>query len=216
MGKTSVPLQVETNYPWEGVVKITVNPVKKVAYALHVRLPGWAENVPVPGRLYQFTDSTDAKPTILLNGKPATYRLEKGYAVLDRTWQKGDVVEVKLPMSVRQVTSRSEVKADQNRIALQRGPLVYCVEGADNDGRAWNILVPDTATFTTKPHQVVDEPVIAIQAHVSVVEAAPDGLSVKTSPRTITAIPYYAWANRGKSPMQVWLPSRIKEIKITE
>ena len=216
MGKTTVSLQLDANYPWEGNVKITVNPVKKVAYALHVRIPGWAENTPVPGRLYQFTDSTSANIEILLNGKPATYRRKKGYAVIDRTWQKGDVVDVKLPMPVRQVAARGEVKADQDRVALQRGPLVYCVEGVDNAGRAWNILVPKTATFTTQPYQVLEEPVVAVQANVSVVEAAPDGQTVQTSPHMITAIPYYTWANRGKSPMQVWLPSRIKELKITE
>ncbi|WP_332368635.1 glycoside hydrolase family 127 protein [Spirosoma telluris] len=216
IGKNTVPLQLETNYPWEGNVKITVNPAKKVAYALHVRIPGWSENVPAPGKLYQFTDTRDEKVNILLNGKPVTYRQEKGYAVIDRTWQKGDVVEVKLPMDVRQVTARTDVKADQDRVALQRGPLVYCVEGADNEGRAYNILVPNKATFTTKSHQVLDEPVIAIKANLSIVEAATDGLSVQIKPKLITAIPYYTWANRGKSPMQVWLPSRIKEVKIAE
>nr|WP_245564836.1 beta-L-arabinofuranosidase domain-containing protein [Spirosoma panaciterrae] len=215
-GKTDVPLQLDTNYPWDGNVKITVNPAKKVAYALHVRIPGWATNVPVPGKLYEFTNTSDAKAEVLINGKPATYRVEKGYAVIDRTWQKGDVVEVKLPMDVRQVAARSEVKADQDRIALQRGPLVYCVEGVDNSDKVWNLLVPAQPTFETKPHQVLDEPVVAIQAHLSVVEAAPDGLSIQTKPQTITAIPYYTWANRGKSTMQVWLPSRIRAIKISE
>lgn len=216
MGKTFVLLQLDTNYPWEGKVKITVNPAKKVAYTLHIRLPGWAENVPSPGNLYRYTDTSTEKPTILLNGKPVDYQTEKGYAVLDRTWQKGDVVEMQLPMAVRQVAARPDVKADQDRVALQRGPLVYCVEGADNDGRAWNILVPDKATFSTKPQQVLDELVVAIQANVSVVEPAPDGLSVRLAPKTITAIPYYTWANRGKGPMQVWLPSRIKEVNIAD
>lgn len=215
-GKTDVPLQLDTNYPWDGTVKISVNPAKKVAYALHVRIPGWANNVPVPGKLYEFTNASNAKVEVLVNGKPATYQVEKGYAVIDRTWQKGDVVEVKLPMDVRQVAARSEVKADQDRIALQRGPLVYCVEGVDNADKVWNLLVPAQPTFETKQHQVLDEPVVAIQANLSVVEAAPDGLSIQTKPQTITAIPYYTWANRGKSTMQVWLPSRIKAIKISE
>lgn len=215
-GKTDVPLQLDTNYPWDGTVKISVNPAKKVAYALHVRIPGWANNVPVPGKLYEFTNASNAKVEVLVNGKPTTYQVEKGYAVIDRTWQKGDVVEVKLPMDVRQVAARSEVKADQDRIALQRGPLVYCVEGVDNADKVWNLLVPAQPTFETKQHQVLDEPVVAIQANLSVVEAAPDGLSIQTKPQTITAIPYYTWANRGKSTMQVWLPSRIKAIKISE
>ncbi|QIP17818.1 glycoside hydrolase family 127 protein [Spirosoma aureum] len=215
-GKNTVPLQLETNYPWEGNVKITVNPAKKVGYALHVRIPGWSENVPAPGKLYQFTDISSERVEILLNGKSVTYRQDKGYAVIDRTWQKGDVVEVKLPMEVRQVAARTDVKADQDRIALQRGPLVYCVEGVDNQERAYNILVPNKATFTTKSHQVLEEPVVAIQANLSILESATDGLSVQIKPKSITAIPYYAWANRGKSPMQVWLPRRIKEVKITD
>lgn len=217
MGKTPVPVQMETNYPWEGAVKITTNPAKPVEYALHIRMPGWAQNVPAPGNLYRYVDSRSAaKIEVLLNGKPVTYQEEKGYAVIHRKWKKGDVVEVRLPMDVRQVASRKEVKADQDRVALQRGPLVYCVEGADNEGKAWNMLVPDNATFATQSYQVLDEPVVSIKANVSVAEPAPDGLTVQMKPRTIVAIPYYAWANRGKSPMQVWLPSRIKEVKITE
>ncbi|CAN5132497.1 glycoside hydrolase family 127 protein [soil metagenome] len=217
MGKTPVPVQMETNYPWEGAVKITTNPAKPVDYALHIRMPGWAQNVPAPGNLYRYVDSKSAaKIEILLNGKPVTYQEEKGYAVINRKWKKGDMVEVRLPMDVHQVASRKEVKADQARVALQRGPLVYCVEGADNEGKAWNILVPGNATFATQSYQVLDEPVVSIKANLSVAEAAQDGLSVQMKPRTIMAIPYYAWANRGKSPMQVWLPSRIKEVKITE
>ncbi|MBC3788341.1 glycoside hydrolase family 127 protein [Spirosoma utsteinense] len=217
IGKTAVPVQQETSYPWAGTVRLRVDPARPVTYALHVRIPGWARNVPAPGSLYRFRDTTaTAAVEILLNGKPVVFREEKGYAVIDRTWKKGDIVEMKLPMDVRQVASRKEVTSNQGRVALQRGPLVYCVEGADNAGRAWNIVVPDRATFSTKPYQVLDEPVVAILANVSVAEAAPDGLTVQMKPRTITAIPYYAWANRGKSPMQVWLPGRIKAVKLTE
>ena len=217
IGKIDVPLQMETNYPWEGRVKLTVNPAKSIAYALHLRLPGWAGNVPAPGGLYRFADSTRNAPvTVLLNGKPITYREEKGYAVIDRTWKKGDVVELTLPMAVRQVVSRREVKANQDRVALQRGPLVYCVEGIDNQGLAWNVVVPTNATFTTQPQQVLDEPVVAIRANLSVAEPAADGQSVQLTPRSVTAIPYYTWANRGSSPMQVWLPRRIRAVTISE
>lgn len=217
IGKASVPIQLETSYPWEGRVKLTTSPAKPVAYALHLRLPGWASNVPTPGGLYRFADSTATGPvTVLLNGKPVVYRAEKGYAVIERTWKKGDVVELTLPMAVRQVVARREVKADQDRVALQRGPLVYCVEGVDNKGLAWNIVVPDNATFTTQPQQILDEPVVAIRAGLSVAEPAADGQSVRLTPRPVTAIPYYAWANRGNSPMQVWLPRRIRAVTIAE
>lgn len=217
INNTSVPVQMETNYPWEGRVKLIVSPAKPVAYALHLRLPGWAKNEPAPGGLYGFSDTAPATPiALLLNGKPIAYRDEKGYAVIDRTWTKGDVVELVLPMAIRQVGSRKEVKADQERVALQRGPLVYCVEGIDNKGLTWSIVVPDKATFTTQSLQILDEPVIAIRANLSVAQPAADGQSVQLSPHPVTAIPYYAWANRGNSPMQVWLPRRIRAVTIAE
>ncbi|MCF0069528.1 glycoside hydrolase family 127 protein [Dyadobacter sp. CY261] len=216
MGKTAVPLKMETNYPWDGNVKIKVTPAQKVKYALNVRIPGWVTDTPVPGGLYNFAANASAKIEILLNGKPVTYQTDKGYAVIDRTWQNGDEIEVKLPMEIRQIKARKQVKADEDRIALQRGPIVYCVEGTDNAGEVWNLLVPANASFTTKTSQVLSEQVVAIQANLQVVKAAPDGLNVRTEPQTVTAIPYYTWANRERSPMQVWLPMKIKNVKLAE
>ncbi|WP_353719942.1 beta-L-arabinofuranosidase domain-containing protein [Dyadobacter sp. 676] len=216
IGKTTVPLKMETNYPWEGNVRIRVTPAQKVKYALNLRIPGWATDTPVPGGLYNFAAAGNGKVEILLNGKPVNYEMDKGYAVIDRTWQNGDEIEVRLPMDVRQIRARKEVKADEDRIALQRGPIVYCVEGVDNAGEVWNLLVPANASFTTGTGRVLNEPVVTIQANLQVVKAAPDGLNIRTEPQTVTAIPYYTWANRERSPMQVWLPMKIKNIKIAE
>lgn len=216
IGKTTVPLQMTTNYPWDGHVKIRVTPAQKVKYALNVRIPGWAGNMPVPGELYSFASAASAKIEILLNGKPVAYKTEKGYAIIDRTWQNGDEIEMKLPMEVRQIKARQEVKADADRVALQRGPIVYCVEGADNAGEVWNLLVPENPSFSTRTSQILNEPVVSIQADLQVVKATPDGLNVKPEPRTVTAIPYYTWANRGRGSMQVWLPVKMKNIRIAE
>ncbi|MCF0052586.1 glycoside hydrolase family 127 protein [Dyadobacter sp. LJ53] len=216
IGKTSVPLRMETAYPWDGNVKITMTPSQKVKYALNIRIPGWAANTAVPSELYSFKTAGTEKAEILLNGKSINYQLEKGYAVIDRTWQNGDEIELKFPMEVRQIKARNEVKANEDRIALQRGPLVYCVEGADNAGEVWNLLVPENPTFSTQNGRILDEPVIAIKANLLKVEAAADGLSVQAKPHIVTAIPYYTWANRGKGPMQVWMPSKMKNIRIAE
>jgi DUF1680 family protein len=216
MGKTSVPLRMETDYPWDGNVRIKVSPGQKVKYALHVRIPGWAGNTPVPGALYTFTTAGNTKAEILLNGKPVEYLVEKGYAVIDRTWQKDDEVEIRLPMEIRQVKARKEVKANEDRIAIQRGPIVYCIEGADNAGEVWDLLVPENPVFKTQKSQVLNESIVAVQANLLAVKPAPDGLNVRTEPKLVTAIPYYTWANRGKSPMQVWLPSKMKHIRIAE
>src|SRR5207342_3399674 len=127
------------NYPWEGNIAINVDPVKKMKTAIHVRIPGWARNIAVPGGLYVFADSSINQTKILVNGKAYSYSIDKGYAVIDREWKKGDIIQVQLPMEIRKITARSEVNADNSRVAIQRGPMVYCVEGADNGGKAWNI-----------------------------------------------------------------------------
>lgn len=216
IGKNEVPLSMETNYPWDGNVRLTVNPAKKTPYALYLRIPGWVSNVPVPGDLYRFSNESKAAVTVKLNGKPVEYREENGYVVINRTWQTGDVVELSLPMDVKQVVAKKELVAANDRIAIQRGPLVYCVEGVDNNGQAWNLLVPEQTAFSTRQYQVSTEPVVAIQADLSVVGPSADGASVVTERKTVTAIPYYVWANRGKSPMQVWLPTKAKHIKLVD
>jgi DUF1680 family protein len=216
MGKTAVPLKMDTNYPWDGNVKIRVSPAQKVKYALHIRIPGWAADTAVPGGLYSFAGPGNAKVEILLNGKPVSYQTDKGYAVIDRAWQNGDEIEIKLPMEVRQIKARKEVKADADRIALQRGPIVYCVEGADNAGEVWNLLVPENPSFNTQKSQILNESVVSIQANLQVVKATPDGLDIKGEPQAVTAIPYYTWANRSRGPMQVWLPVKMKNIRIAE
>lgn len=214
IGKTDVPLTMETNYPWSGRVKMTVQPKSKVKFAMRMRIPGWVQGQAVPGDLYVFEDNSKSSFTLNINGKPATYTMEKGYAVLDREWKKGDVVELDLPMDVKRVTARKELKQDEDRVALQRGPLVYCIEGADNDGQAWNITLPDKATFQTEFQSSLLEGVTTIKFEAPALIVSADGQSVKTETKTITAIPYYAWCNRGQNAMQVWLPRRIKDVKV--
>ncbi|MEJ7769812.1 MAG: beta-L-arabinofuranosidase domain-containing protein, partial [Chitinophagaceae bacterium] len=147
LAKGKVPLLMDTNYPWDGKVKLTVNPVKKMTYALHLRIPGWAGNEAVPGNLYHFVNSKERGISMMVNGKTVEYRTDKGYVVIKREWKKGDVVEYTLPMDVKRVVSRPEISFNTNRVALQRGPLVYCVEGADNEGKAWNLVMPDNVSI---------------------------------------------------------------------
>jgi DUF1680 family protein len=214
MGNVNVPVEIKTNFPMDGVVNIAMNPDKKTTYSLNLRLPGWAKDQPVPGDLYRFEGTAKEKFTVTLNGKPVEFTQENGYVTISRKWSKGDVVQYSLPMEIRKVKSRNEVEANRDRIALQRGPLVYCVEGADNAGRAWNIVVPVNTEFQEVEYQVLNERVMAIQANVPVVTVSEDGSTVKTETKSITAIPYYTWANRGASEMQVWLPTKVKELKV--
>jgi DUF1680 family protein len=123
-------------------------------------------------------------------------------------------VELDLPMDVKRVEAGPQVKADKGRVALQRGPLIYCVEGADNDGQAWNILLPDAAIFSPVRDTILSEPVVALKGTLPVVTVSADGYNVRTEQKLVTAIPYYTWCNRGNDAMQVWLPRKITDIKI--
>jgi len=214
MTKGTVGIQLQTEYPSNGMVLIKLDPVKKFKYKLNIRIPGWAQNEPAPGNLYRYINQNDWKLQLFLNGKPVSFQNENGYAIIEREWKKGDVVHFSLPMEIKKVVSRNEIKFNTDRVALQRGPLVYCVEGADNEGRAWNLVLPDNVIFTEYKHKILDEELIAIRADMQVVNVSADGLNITTEKKAITAIPYYAWCNRGQNPMQVWLPIRIKDIKV--
>jgi hypothetical protein len=209
-----VPIEMTTNYPLDGLVNITMNPVKKVKYSLNLRLPGWAKEDPVPGDLYTFKDQSKEKFNILLNGKSVNFKEKNGYVIINREWKKGDKIQYTLPMEAKRVVSRDEVLANKDRIAIQRGPLVYCVEGVDNDGSAWNILMPDNANFEVIEFNILDEKVMAIKTEMSVFKISEDGSKIITEKKKVITVPYYTWANRGQNEMQVWLPTKIKELKI--
>jgi DUF1680 family protein len=214
-GKNNLGIKMETQYPWNGDVKISITPsAKQVQSKLYLRIPGWAGNIASPGELYSYTNQLETPVTIKVNGVAITFKTENGYAVVDKAWKKGDVVEMSIPMPVRMIESRGELKFNNNRVALQRGPLIYCVEGADNDGKAWNLIVPANTTFNTVKSTVLTENIIALQGQLPVVNVSGDGTSLQTSTKTITAIPYYSWCNRGSNQMQVWLPTKISDIKI--
>jgi DUF1680 family protein len=219
---TTIPLQSgkvqltqQTGYPWEGSVQITVSPDRKTKFPLLVRIPGWAQNEPVPGNTYRYTDASTETYTLSVNGKPATATPKDGYAVIEREWRKGDVVALNLPMPVRRIAAMDSVKANQNRVALQRGPLVYCVEHVDNGGKAMNLIVPDGVQFTSAYQADLLGGVVTLQGEAPSVSISGDGASVSTVTKKITAIPYYAWANRGKGQMQLWLPRKASDVKVS-
>lgn len=214
MGNVEVPVEMTTNYPLDGVINLTLNPDQKTRFVLKMRLPGWAKDEPVPGGLYLFDSKSKEVFTLLLNGKPVPYTEENGYLKIGREWEKGDKIQYSLPMEVRKLVSRKEVSANADRIAIQRGPLVYCVEGADNNGKVWNILIPENADFKVIEFKVLDEKVMAVQADMTVMSGSEDGKNLRSETKKITAIPYYTWANRGQNEMQVWLPTKIQDVKI--
>jgi DUF1680 family protein len=216
LATTDVAVKMQTDYPWNGKVKLNIDPIKKGKFRLYIRIPGWYQDKIVPGDLYTTMSNNKTSRDLLpaVNGKAVHYSYENGYAVIDREWKKSDKVEIEFPMEVKKVVAKSEVKANRDRIALQRGPLIYCVEGADNKEGVWNLIVPSNTTFTTTSYKILDEPVVALQAIVPSAFSDVNGTSVVIKNRKITAIPYYCWANRGPNQMQVWLPAKIKTVKI--
>jgi uncharacterized protein len=212
VGKKNVNIQQQNNYPWDGALSFTVNPQSTMPFGLMVRIPGWAQNVAIPSTLYQFENTSNAKATIKVNGQPFEYTIEKGYAVINRTWKKNDKVEVVLPMEVRTVTANENVKENIGKVALQRGPLMYCAEWADNGGRTSNIVIPAATNFSSEFNPSILNGVMTLKAEVPVIVA--NGSSVNTVKKSFVAIPYYSWANRGKGEMNVWFPKEVNDVEI--
>jgi DUF1680 family protein len=210
-----VELKQLTNYPWEGKVSISVNPEKPTEFDLLVRIPGWANNQPVPGDTYRYLTNSSEKFSIAVNGIPAIYKMANGYAVINKNWKKGDVVELNLPMPVRRIVAIEKVKDDQSRVALQRGPLVYCFEHPDNEGKVMDIVLPDKAIFKTAFKATLLDGIVSIQTQAPVAKISAGGLTVNSVNRIVTAIPFYSWANRGKGQMQIWVPRKITNVSLS-
>ena len=210
----AMPIQVmqQNNYPWDGALAFIINPKKATAFNLLVRIPGWAMDKAIPSDLYQFQNNIIAKPAMKVNGKVVEYAVQNGYAVISRTWQKNDKVEVNLPMEVRRVIAIEKINDDKGKVALQRGPLVYCAEWVDNNGKASNILMPANTVFSTVFKPDLLNGIVVINSEVPAVVISSN--SVATVKQSFTAIPYYSWANRGKGEMMVWFPEQVKDIDL--
>lgn len=212
--KQFLALSMKSSLPWKGNTSITINEAPKKAYQLRLRIPGWLKE-PAPGGLYLYADHRKNQMMgITINGKPVTFSDEMGYAVVNRQWHKGDVIEINTPTEVRQIASRPELKQNTDRIALQYGPLVYCVEGADNNQEAWNFILSSNSDFTVdfEPGLLGGINTISLDAKVAL--PAPDGQSIQILNKKVKAIPYYTWCNRGAGEMQVWLPATFKEVSV--
>lgn len=209
-----IKLNMQTNYPWSGDIKCSLSMKKNTKSSIAFRIPGWSRGVVAPGNLYSFRDPAKGQPSLYVNGKVIQYIFQDGYAVIEREWKNGDVIDFSIPMEINKISARNELEVNNERIAIQRGPLVYCVEGADNNGKAWNIISSLNAEFSTEDFNVLDEKVVSIVADMPVLKIVEGGLGATTSNQKVRAIPYYTWCNRGSNQMQIWLPLTFKDIKV--
>ena len=202
-----IVLEQETSYPWNGDIRIRV--VKgALPFTMNLRIPGWVRNEVLPGDLYRYDDEQKLGYTVTVNGEAVEGELQKGYLQIERKWKKGDVVEVHFDMQPRVVRANEKVAADRGRVAVERGPIVYCAEWPDNDFNVHNILLNQHPSF-----QVVNNPDLLYGICEITTDA--QALSYDAAGRLIvkdvklTLIPYYAWAHRGEGDMEVWLPIEV-------
>jgi len=179
-------------------VQLTVTPEQTFAFDLCVRIPGWALGRPVPSDLYRFADSKVAPVGLKVNGKTidATPR-EDGYVHLKRSWQAADVVELDMPMPIRRVCAHEKVLADQGKVSLMRGPIIYCIEAVDHPNvDVLSVTLPREAELRAE-HRA------GLLGGVTVLQGK--GLDARHRPVALTAVPYYAWTNREKGAMTIWI-----------
>lgn len=204
VGKYKLELRQQTAYPFEGTVRMQLTKGKG-DFVMKVRIPGWVRGEVVPSDLYRFADKKKTDYSVKVNGETVDGELENGYLAISRRWKKGDVVELSLDMTPRLVAANEKVADDRGKMAVERGPLVYCAEWPDNeDIDLFSVLLPREAQLAVTGEKAPGGAcVIAAKAQRLSYDA--EG-KLCTSDVTLKLIPYYSWANRGQGKMMVWLP----------
>lgn len=184
----TLQLDLTTNYPWDGKVTLQVLNTEPINATFKLRVPGWARNEVMEGDLYHYLDGQTPATTLSVNGETKEVYIKEGYLILEKgEWQQNDKIDLTFEMPIRKVLTDERVTANRNKIALERGPLVYCMEEVDNPDGVLNYLVPKTE----KLEYAFDQNLLG---GIGEIKGA-----------TLTAIPYYAWAHRGNGEMAVWL-----------
>jgi DUF1680 family protein len=203
-----VILRQETGYPWNGDVQITIDKNSAKTFSLKLRIPGWVRGEVVPGELYKYADGKLLGYKVLVNGEEVSSELDKGYFTITRSWKKGDKVSLHLDMEPRVVIAREEVEADRGRIAIERGPIVYCAEAADNSFPVRSVLMGPDPAMTVSHGDVLGYPVEKISTIVQTLHYDQMG-RLRVDDVKLNMIPYYAWCHRGAGEMTVWFPTEL-------
>ena len=203
-----VTLTQTTEYPWNGDIKIEVVPRGRQDFTLKIRIPGWLREEVAPGDLYSYTDDKELKYTVKVNGESVEGKLEEGYFVINRHWKKGDFVDVRFDMEPRTVKANNKVEADRGKIAVERGPIVYCAEWPDNDFSVLSVFMSKKPQFTVEKKPDMLYGINQLKTDAQTLSYDEKGrLHVKDV--SLTLIPYYSWAHRGSGEMAVWLPQDV-------
>jgi DUF1680 family protein len=207
IGKNKVTISQKSGFPWNGKVLMEIDPEKESRFSLRIRMPGWAANEAITGDLYKFADRNQENIMLVLNGISQDLKIKDGYEILDREWQKGDKIEIDFPMPVRTVTADSRVTEDSGKIAIQRGPVIYCAEWPDNiNGNVLDLILQKDAKFSEEFNGDLLGGTEVIKTLGHQARRTPDGKLEILPSETVTLIPYALWNNRGPGQMRVWLP----------
>lgn len=202
--KKKILLEQETGYPWNGDIRLKITQGNQ-DFTMKLRIPAWVRGNVLPGDLYSYADNQKPAYQISVNGQTVESDVNDGYLSIARKWKKGDVVEVHFDMIPRIVKANPKVEADHGRVAVERGPIVYCAEWPDNRFNVHNILLNQHPQFkvTDKPELLYGIRQITTDAQALSYDKAG---KLVTKDVELTLIPYYAWAHRGEGDMEVWLP----------
>ncbi len=209
-----VELTQTTNYPWSGDINIKVSPKGRQNFNLKIRIPGWLQNHVVPSDLYKYSDKKTLGYTIKVNGKQMKGNIEKGYFNISRIWKKGDQIDIQFDMETRTVNAHPNVKADRSKVAIERGPIVYCAEWPDNDFDIFSIILNKNPKFKVEKKN-------DLLYGINMVKTSAQSLSYNDAGKLeikdvqLNMIPYYAWAHRGSGNMAVWLPTDLNATRPT-
>ena len=203
-----VDIEQTTRYPWDGDIALRIRKNRAGTFTLKIRIPGWVRGEAVPSDLYTYDDGLKLNYTVSLNGTPVTGALQDGYFCITRRWRTDDRVDVHFDMEARTVKAHPAVEADRGRIAVERGPLVYCAEWPDNDFDIGSIILNRRPTFTSVKRPELLRGIVQLQTKAQALAYGSDGRLTATDV-TLTLTPYYAWAHRGAGKMAVWLPQDV-------
>ncbi len=195
----------ETDYPWNGTIRLTIHPEpKEMKMTLNLRIPGWAQGRPLASELYHYLNNEPANISVKVNGDAVPLQMKNGFAQIRRTWHANDAIEFSIPMLIRRVVAHDSVKADVGRVALERGPIAFCAEWPDHDGgHVRNLLLHDDTNLTTEFFSDRLNGIQVIQGK-AVGYYLDENEKLEKREQELLAIPYYAWAHRGKGEMSVW------------
>ncbi|MBN2166130.1 MAG: glycoside hydrolase family 127 protein [Marinilabiliaceae bacterium] len=209
-----IKIKQKTNYPWNGEVEINITPTKKEYFDIKIRIPGWARGEVLPGDLYHFSNNKTAKYKIILNDKLVNTVVNNGYVTISKEWKENDKIKLSFPMEPQIILPNEKIKANSNRFAIQRGPLVYCAEWPYSENeKILNLFFDISQQFETEFDSTLLNGIVTIHAKAKPVSRTLNNKINIGNELNLRLIPYFAWNNKGPGEMMVWLPSDTNSVK---